>query len=211
MKKPIKTENKATKIILNLLGAFFIFLGILAYGATLMYGNQYQVFWICYLSLILLGIGILRRSSFLIVSQINLLLITDIIWIIDFISFFVNGQTLWGITSYMFTNRPTISNFISLQHIFSMPLALIALYKIKIKRSDAWKLSTFQFIIMGVITVVGTPIEANVNCVFKPCMPIALGLIPHQIVWLLTFFIMVFLTNKMLTSTKIFNEKEKQR
>ena len=86
-----------------------------------------QILWFCYLGLVLIGIGIFMGNGGLIGSQIAILGIPLIIWDVDFIYRAIFGAPLLGITNYLFVNRPILSQLISAQHLFTLPLALYAL------------------------------------------------------------------------------------
>ena len=93
----------------------------------------------------------------------------------------------------------TIGNIISLQHLFTIPLAIYATHLIGLKRKDAWKLSFAQISLIFLIIVLFTPRESNINCVFKPCINLSIGL-PYYLTWFLIFFLMIFLTSLILNS-----------
>jgi hypothetical protein len=185
---------------LKLLGLGFIFLALIAFV------NAYQEFslqftlWFCYLGIFLIGFGIFFKKDYLIVSQLNILAIPMIIWTIDFLYVLITKGSFLGITNYFF-EQSRISNLISLQHIFTLPLSLVALYFIKLKNSDYWKISLFQVFIYYLVIYFFTSIESNINCVFRFCGNLEVGIL-YPIAWFLTFCLMIFLTNFALN--KIF-------
>lgn len=182
--------------VIDLIGFLLFALGISAITNSLFIKNPYQIFWGCYLGLIILGIGIVRRNSFLIMSQIYILAIPLLIWDIDFIYYLILGKPLLGITDYFFIESSlNLSKIISLQHLFSIPLAVYALKKIGIKKGeDAWKMSFAQIILIFLVILFITPPEQNINCVFAMCGDTNFSGFFYRITWFVTFFAFILLT-----------------
>lgn len=199
MKKDLR---KYKDYFLNFFGVLLLTLGILAVYNSINTGLAFQIFWMCYISLILMGVGILSRNSFLVMSQIYILTIPLLIWNIDFFHWLIFDRALWGITDYFFVN-PTfnLGKIVSLQHIYSVPLAVYCVYLIRRKRNDEWKLSLVQSTLIFFISFLFTPKYLNINCVFKKCIDISLGL-PHQMNWFIIYFstilVTAFIFNKIL-------------
>jgi hypothetical protein len=197
-------------IIINILGGLFLFLGLGAVLNSLYLKNPTQIFWICYLSLIIIGVGLLTKNSFLIVSQLNILAIPLIIWDIDFLYWLLFNKPLFGITDYFFLDRIyTLGKIISLQHLFTLPVALFATYLIKLKRKDTWKLSIVQIVLVFFAITIFTPSEANINCVFNPCINVYIGL-PYRLTWFIILFVMIAITVNIINRLHFirdYNEK----
>lgn len=155
------------------------------------------ILWFCYFGLVLLGIGILIKSSFLIVSQLNILFIPLIVWSVDFFYYFLTRKPLLGITDYFFTNRNIFSQIISLQHILTIILVIGIL---PVKSKNAWKLSVFQIAAIYVLTRIFTSPGANINCVYRSCLSFTIE--PYSLIWFIAFFLMIFLTNFFLNYDK---------
>ncbi|MCF7910729.1 hypothetical protein K9L16_03590 [Candidatus Pacearchaeota archaeon] len=187
-------------LILDLIGFFLFGFGIAAIANSLFQQNPYQIFWGCYLGLIIMGIGIIKRNSFLIMSQVYILAIPLLIWDIDFLYWIIFQQPLWGITDYFFLETTLeLSKLISLQHLFSMPLALFAVSKIGLKRKDAWKLSFAQITIIFLLVLFITPPEQNINCVFALCGKYDfISDLAYRTLWFAGFFSMTFLTSILI-------------
>ena len=192
--------------ILSLVGILFLTLGVLAYYRGIQVSGLAGVLWFSYTALLLIGIGILTKNSYLIGSQINIIFIPYILWNIDFFYILITSESLWGITNYFFTSRPILSQIITLQHLFIIPVSLISLYFIKLKRNDFWKLSLVQVAIFFFIIRIINPTE-NINCVLENCLPFQITLIPYPLVWFLTYIAMIFLTSLLLVKSKIFIKK----
>jgi len=195
-------------IFLNVLGVFFIVLGFLAIARSIYNQIPTQILYMCYLGLILIGVGILMRNSFIIMSQVYILAIPLLVWNIDFLYQLIFGGPLWGITDYFFFDFSfTVDKLITLQHIFTIPLSIYAASLIGLKRKDAWKLSFAQIILVYIVVVLISPPELNVNCVFDPCINISLGL-PYGVTWFLIIFSMTYLSSLLLNFLPIIKVKK---
>jgi len=202
----MKHEN----IILKVIGILFIAFGISAYVNSLQYGTPGQVFWFCYFALVFIGIGILIKKSSIVLTQLNIVTIPLLIWIIDFFYVLITKGTLFGITNYFFIGGPIAGKIISLQHIFTIPLAIFSLYLLKIKREDLWKFSFIEMALIFVISKLFTAEEYNINCVYRNCMNFSLGpLWFHPYLWLISAFLLVFITNRIFMSLRFIKDKTK--
>ncbi len=177
---------------------------ILLFGIGAIVNSVYQnytegILWFCYLGLILLGIGILIKSSLLIISQLNILAIPLIVWSIDFSYYFLTKKSLLGITDYFFTNRNIFSQIISLQHILTIIL-IICIFRSIGRNKNAWKLSIIQITLIYVLTKIFTSPSATINCVYRSCLSFSLK--PYNLIWFAFFFLMIFLTNTFFNANK---------
>jgi len=185
-------------LILNVFGIFILLLGIIAVINTLWTQGSVQVLWMCYICLLLIGIGILIRSSFLIMSQLYIITIPLLLWDVDFLYRLIMQKSLIGVTDYFFIGSLSeIGKIITLQHLFIIPLAIYLVYLIGVKRRDAWKLSFIQIILVFFLGILFTSPEANINCVFEPCINIFLGL-PYQLTWFLIAFLLIIVSNLII-------------
>jgi hypothetical protein len=182
------------------LGMAFFLLGLAALANTLQKGNPEGVLWLCYIGIILIGIGMSMRKPELIASQLNILAIPLVVWTIDFFHFLLTGNELLGVTSYFFDSSfPISSRMISLQHIFTVPVSLYALYKLKPeKMSNSLRISLIQMILAFAVTMLLTGRESNINCVYESCMNLGIGFLPYQIAWFASAFALVFATDFLI-------------
>ena len=193
--------------ILNVIGVLFLIFGVAAILNTILNAELglAPILWMSYIGLILLGIGILRKNSYLIASQVNILLIPYIFWNIDFYYYLINGNSLFAIVDYVFTSGPLLGKIITSQHLFNIPLSLYCLYLIKLKKSDAWKISFFQIAAVFFVTRLVTMPEENVNCVFRNCANFDFG-IYYPIEWFTAYFLMALITNFAISRFRVFRE-----
>ena len=190
--------NKKKRLIINLIGFFYLLFGVSAIVNTIYQNNSAPLLWFCYVGMILLGIGALRKDSLLVASQLNILAIPLIVWTIDLIYGLIMGQTLFGVVDYFFLPGPLLGKIISLQHLFTIPLGIYLLFLVKLKRKDAWKLSFVTLIILFFVTRFFTAEFYNINCVYEPCMNFSFGTSIYPIVWFFVSFVGVFLTNSLI-------------
>jgi len=201
-------DKKHKLIFLDILGGFFLIWGIIAIANSMYMQNPTQILYMCYLGLVLIGIGILTKRSFIIMSQIYILAIPLIIWDIDFLYWLIFNKPLWGITDYFFVeNSFNIGKIISLQHLFTVPVAAYAAKLIGIKRKDAWKWSFVQIILVFIAVSLLSSRETNINCIFDPCLNIVMGL-PYRITWFIVIFSMTFISALIINSFLIVKKNE---
>ena len=197
-------KDRIKDLILDFLGVFFLIWGIAAILNQVYLRDAIFFLWLCYIGLILIGLGILFRSSYLIASQIAILTIPLLIWSADFIYFLIFRQPLSGITLYFFENKIKFSNIISLQHLFTIPLSLLAIWMIKLNRKVFWKFGFLQITIFFMMGRFFTPANKNINCVFRSCFNTKIAFLPYFIEWFITFFLIIIITNFILMKIKVF-------
>jgi hypothetical protein len=188
------------KIVLKIIGVLFLVLGISAIVNTIYQNTKYDVglasvLWFCYIGMILLGIGVLRRNQDMTLAQFNILAIPLLFWNFDFFYYLAKGQSLLGVVDYYFLPGPLIGKIISSQHLFTIPLVLISIYLIGLKSKDVWKLSFLELAIVFFVTRLATNPVENVNCVFRNCANFNFGFLPYWIEWFIAMFFLVFITN----------------
>lgn len=201
---------KVEDILLNALGIFILIYGILAVANSVRLSNFLEILWICYFCLILIGLGVLLRSSLLIASQVNLLLIPDLFWNVDFFYRFFSGESFLGITDYLFdffSQGKFFSAIISLQHIFIIPVIFYVLYILRVPRKGSLKLSFFQITLVFIVTRIFSFTGSNINCAFRPCVDISVS-IPYIILWFLTYG--SFIVVSEIALRRIFSDKRKR-
>mgnify|MGYP001574360302 CR=1 FL=1 len=193
--------RKKDDIIYWTFGGYLTLLAILAFINSFIHPEIAHPLWFSYITLFLIGIGILRKNSELIAVQLNIIAIPVLFWNIDFFYQLITKNSLWGITDYLFDGgvAGSLGNFISMQHTYIIPVALAFLLFLGIKRRDLWKWSLFEAFFIFVLSLTFTVYERNVNCVFESCIDfISIGSPYYQILWLFSVFLMVLLTNSLL-------------
>jgi hypothetical protein len=185
--------SPVSKVLLILIGLLFIIVGITAIVNSIIDNKPFQILWICYTSLIVIGIGILKRKPTLLVTQLNILAIPFLIWGLDFFYILITNKPLWGITNYFFEIGRTLPKLVSLQHLFTLPLSLYVLSVTKINNSKTIIYSVVQLVLIFLISILATPQVENINCVFESCMTIVKTTKLYPFIWFGSSF---FKTNK---------------
>ncbi|MEK6915443.1 MAG: hypothetical protein AABW89_02795 [Nanoarchaeota archaeon] len=196
--------------ILNTIGLVFLIWGTAAIIDNILHIDEgiAPILWISYISLIILAIGLFKKNSGLIASQIAIIGIPYLIWNSDFFYHLFTSKSLFGITDYFFelNNLVAIEKIISFQHIFNIPLSLWALHLIGLKKNNFWIVSIVQIAFVFIITRTVTNYEENVNCVYRNCAGFTFG-IPYIIEWFTAYILMISITSWFLV--KIFKKREK--
>jgi len=180
--------------VIKLIGLIFLIWGVVAVIDNIFKLDEgiAPTLWISYICLIVIGIGILNKDANLVASQVAIIGIPYLLWNIDFFYQLITKESLFGLTDYFFREGSITGKIITLQHIFNLPLSLFSIYLIKLKRTDFWKISCVQVIIIFLITRIVTNYEQNVNCVYHNCANFDFGL-PYVIEWFIAYFIMIYL------------------
>ncbi len=178
---------------LDILGLFFLILGIVAVINTVYNEDPFKVLYLCYIGLIILGIGVLKRNIGLVLSQIYILLIPLLIWNVDFFYQLILGKPLFGITDYFFGNDfLTLGRVISLQHIITIPLGIYVASLIGFKKNKAELISLVEVLIMFLIVLLFTNPAVNINCVFFSCVDLSVPF--YKSFYLLAFAVSIYVS-----------------
>lgn len=203
-----KKIRKPHKIALAFFGIMLILFGITAFFNAFYFGKPYLIFWICYLSLIIIGIGLIARKTFLIKSQLYILAIPDMIWVIDFISIIIFQKSVFGVADYFFSSGPLLAKIVSVQHIFVIPIIFYAVAVLKFKKEQSWKISLIQLILFYFASLVFTPPSANINCAHSSCVGILNFQTPfYPLIWFALSFLMVYVSRAIFISVQGFMSK----
>ena len=185
--------------MLNIIVLLNLFFGIASVIVFVKLGVPQYILWFCNHQSFVYAIAIWKRNPRWITAELNLGMIPQILWGIDYLGYIFTGKFIWGITQYMFVENYAASTYyISLQHFVLAPMALYALYKIGKPTMRDWKLTMVHIIVMVVLIFSLTSAEYNVNCVYKnACVPYLSETIPFwPIVWTaIVLFVIVLPTN----------------
>jgi hypothetical protein len=107
-----------------------------------------------------------------------------------------------GITDYLFVSRNLLAQVVTLQHVIVVPLALVAIYFLKLKRKDFWKISVVQVVLLFIVARIFSAPEINVNCSFTNCLPFYLPPVLYEITWFAGMGFMIFIINFLLIRIK---------
>ena len=153
---------------LNIIGVFFVCFGIYAIDYSIYVGQAQWTLWFCYSGMIIIGFGIIIRSVFLIVSQLNILTVPLLFWIGDFFYYLLFQSSRLHVSDYFFEPMAIGARIVSLEHLFLLPLVYLAVYMIGKKPGRAWTLTIIQLVIFFILSRLLTSPEFNVNWVYRP-------------------------------------------
>ena len=200
-----------TSRMLDCIGLLFLFIAVSAVVNTIYQGNLYGIFWLCYTGLFFISFDILFIKDYLIMSQLDILAIPLFVWMIDFISFFILGYTMFGITEYMFIPGHWLGKIIGLQHFFTIPLSLYALGLIGIRRRGSWKISSIELTSFFIFCRLFTPQVKNINYVFRWGVSDIFPSYIYPVLWFLSFFCVILITEMILVKLIFQNHSKKSR
>lgn len=155
----------------------------------------HNLFWYCNHAPLLFALGFLIKDKNLVHGLINVGLIGQTVWLVDFLFEFVFGVALFSLASYIFTDeRPIFILLIPVvAHIFSTMLALYLIRKEEISRKSL--IYSFGYIaVLFLITRIFTLRYLNVNCVYDLCIIPEMFEIPfYPMVWFIVTIIVVII------------------
>ncbi len=195
--------------ILNIIGIIFLILGIASLSRVFFTVATWQnVFWWCDHAVLIMGLAILFRNRFWLTAELNIALIPQFLWSIDFFSKLFFNKFIFGFTAYMFEGHWAFK-LLSYQHLFVFILALIALILLGNADKRAWIGSLIHGIFLFIAGLL-IPAYYNINCVHKNCLNFQAE--PYFLVWWALFIVMVLITNFILVKiTKLFKDKKKKK
>lgn len=171
-----------------------------------------SIFWLCYTGILLIMIGIWKNKSYIVLSQIIILAIPDVLWIIDFLAILITGNSVMNLSNYFFQPRPLLAKLVSLQHLYVIPLALFALYIIKIDKAKlALRFAAVQLVVFLFLSRTFTPIEDNINCTYFTCFDLQPlnyleGILPYSFGWYGIMFLSALVVYLILVNIKWFKK-----
>ncbi len=189
-------------MLLTALSLLNLFFGIVSIIVFIKAGVPAYILWFCNHQSIVYALAIWKRNPRWITAELNLGIIPQLLWGIDYLGHVLTGKFIWGITEYMFTqNYAAATYYISLQHFIVAPIALYALYKIGTPTMKDWKLTLAHVAVMIALTFAFTTADYNVNCAYKnDCVPYLPKEIPFwPVVWaIITLIVIILPTNYLL-------------
>jgi len=150
------------------LGLYFVIIQILVFIRNYLSKDYITFFYYCDHIALLLAIAFFLRNIPLIKAFISIGLISQLIYATDFISSFFFNKQLTGTTAYL-SNYSTLALIITLfMHLGTTFVALAFTFKEKNKKNSliyAFLYTSFLYF----ITILFTPKEYDVNCVYNVC------------------------------------------
>lgn len=159
----------------NSAALFFLFLGLLVVLRDIFYGEYYSFLWYCDIMPFLFAIGFFFGKEDLIKSAINIGLIPQFAFSIDFLAYIVSGKSLWGFFSPLLIYPAPYIGVSVIIHLFSSIVAFALTYRIKIRKETLFYsfiiMAVMDFLVLGIVHV-----PNNINYIQSPG-----GIIPFVI------------------------------
>jgi hypothetical protein len=184
----IKTKNIILYSIAALLAASFF----CAIGFYLTNKIYVGLLWICYTALPLTIIGILLKKPNLILTQLFIIMVPDLLWIADFIGIILTGNSFLGISKYVFDSGSFFKKIVTLQHLYTVPLAILSLGILKINKIKI-NLLLISFCELMIFFTIGfmLPSQIGINCLpaSTSCTSFIFpAAIPYPLIWIIIEF-----------------------
>jgi hypothetical protein len=188
-------NSKSQNLFLNIVGIFLILFGIYAIDYSIWIGEPQWTLWLCYGSMIIMGYGILIRSAYLVMSQLNILTIPLLFWAGDFLYYLVYQSSILHIATYFFEPMAIGAKIISFEHLFLLPLGYLSLWLIGQKSGRAWVLSVIQLFLYFALSRLLTDEQFNINWVYHS--PVLYNYFQswHTIAWFGINIVFIFIVN----------------
>ncbi|MEM3074560.1 MAG: hypothetical protein QW727_01305 [Candidatus Pacearchaeota archaeon] len=201
-------DKAKENFLLNFIAFFMAVFLITIIVSIIYYKNYSSIFWLCYTGIAIILIGILKRNSSLILSQVIILAIPDFLWGIDFFSIVISGDSLLNLARGFFIEERFLKKFVAIQHLFTIPLSIYSLYILKVKSS--WKVLVFSFVQLEIffwLTKYFALERANINCVYYSCANIGWGADIYPLAWIVTMFGFSLLVYFIIKNIKFFKKQ----
>ena len=157
---------------------YFIYIGILLFVHWILLVNDriinnipLNLFWISHFVLLISSIAFILRNNLLLTGSLISIFVMHGLWIIDFISLLVIGNSPSSYTQYVTRLGPE-RIFLTFHHIYLIPLLLWSLWKKKKISKYGWTFASLFFAFLSLISFLFFPKEYNINCAHSICAPI---------------------------------------
>jgi hypothetical protein len=207
-----KIREKGKKVILYSIAAIFSITFLLIIIKFFLSKDLPQLLWVCYISIFFIIIGLFRKNSNLVLSQVIILAIPDLLWIFDFACLLISGHALIGLVSY-FPSQTFLEKVVSFQHLYTIPLSLFALSLMKVKKNYKVLLfSLAQFALIFFLTLLLVPsVRGDINCIHFSCVQLVnMNFLPYHLSWFLVTFGFTAISYFVITSIHCFVKNKKK-
>lgn len=164
--------------------------------------HSYSLFlWICYIVIAITLFGIYKRNANIVLSQVIILAIPDLFWMFDLIYLAFAGHPFFGLI-YFNSDQSLLERILEFQHLYVVPLSIIAWSILKPKKNYKIILISFgEAILIFLLTLFLVPSTIPINCVHATCLNFPIAFLPYPIIWFLFEF--GFITISYLILTKL--------
>ncbi len=181
-------------------GIFLVVIGLLNIIFHIIYNRSFFLIWYCNHIALVAGILILLKNRYWLNAIINVGMFPILIWIADYLGYFINGKTLFGASDYVFEETNRAMFWLFHQHLFVVPFMILALWLLGGAVKNSWSGSVLYGLFLFLISLPTDP-AYNANCAHKSCILLPEGiafLIIQQIAFVFFFFVSNWLLIKFL-------------
>jgi len=167
MKKK-KSKFFTEKNIFIIIGIILIIHWILLVIARTRSDFLANLFWVSHLALLLAGIGFILKSNLLLTGSLISVVIVHGFWIYDFLVLLITGNSPLDYASY-FPMLTIYGKFLTIHHIYLIPLLLVALWRQKKVSICGWLVASVLFAFSTIASFLFLSKEYNINCAHYIC------------------------------------------
>lgn len=202
-------NERCKDIIIYLIAIIFSLTFVLIVIKFLLSKNYSLLLWVCYLAFPVIIIGLIKKNPYLILSQVVILAIPDLFWVFDFIYLILTGHSPMGLVVY-FPNQIFLEKIVSMQHFYTVPLSLVALSILKLKKNyKVLLVSLVEIVLVFLLTLLLVPADGNIiNCIHLNCINIKLTFLPPSAIWFMFTFSFVISSYFIITSLPFIRKKK---
>lgn len=171
---------------------YFIILQLLLLFRNILLEELVLIFYFCNHIALLLSIGFYTKNIQLIKGLINIGLIPQFVYIIEFFSELFFNTNIISSTGDLFSYNPIEFTITILIHFTTLTLALLFTYKEK-TTIQSLKYSSIYLIILFILTILFTPKSYDLNCVFNSCGIQILQFTNFTFFWIPLTFLLIIL------------------
>jgi hypothetical protein len=195
--------------VLSICGIFCLVWWLMIAAYWISVGEPFHLLWLCDLTLLITGIGILIKSPIMLSSQLVGTLPIQIAWNLDFWLRIISGSKVFGFTEYMFsTSHPAEVKILSTFHVF-LPVFLIYAIILFGYEIRGWIWQSILTVFVYFLSYFTTDVIQNTNWTLGPfwkpqtMLPECLYLIIWTLLTLLMYFILHIFLTKILKIKQI--------
>lgn len=190
-------EKQKNIILYSITILFSITFGLII--ANFVYAKTYYAFfWSSYITLSIIIIGLLKKNSNIILSQLIILWIPNLFWTFDFFYMTFSGNSLFGIVNF-FPKEIFLLKLASLEHIYVIFLSLLALSILKVKKNYKILLASLvEITLIFFLTLFFAP-KRSINCLDLSCITVPLNFLPSYLIWFILTFSFITVSYFIIT------------
>ncbi len=128
-----------------------------------------RMLWYSAVGLLIITIGLFKRSSFLLVAMFCALVINETVWTLSFFTNLLFHRDVTNVAAYAFKpNYPKFRFIVTMYHLILVPSIVIGLVVMRKVHRFAWIGAYIFALVLGILTLFfPDPLGENVNCIVR--------------------------------------------